>query len=345
MIDRETYDRIVAQLDSLGNSANDAAKTVKKESKDLVSDFLSSLNYWLNAVGQSFEQVLSEWYNYQNFLLEDEANMLDKQNEILDKKLQEQEDIIDGHKNNIDSIEDELQTARGDRREHLIDMLNAEIAAQREAVAEQKRIEKEQEANEDRLRDIEYERSLQQWQQSLNQAIISNSLAFMNALATSPFVPTGLAMAALATTAGGVQIALIKKQKPKKKYESGGVIEGKSHKDGGVKVLNGRAEVEGGEFITNKVSTMRNIELLTFINSKKKKVDLNDLIEFYSDNSSRKKVNITGKFADGGQLPTIDISRDNNTIVVKDESVYQVSVVDIIKETDKVKRIEALAGL
>lgn len=345
LIDRETYDRIVAQLDSLGNSTNDAAKTVKKQSIDLMSDFFNSIDYWLNAVAQSFEQVLSEWYSYQDYLLEDEANMLDKQNEILDKKLQEQEDIIDGHKNNIDSIEDELQTARGDRRDHLIDQLNAEIAAQREAVAEQKRIQKEQEANEKRLEEIEYQRSKLQWQQSLNQAIISNSLAFMNALATSPFVPTGLAMAALATAAGAAQIALIKKQEPKKKYESGGVIEGKSHKDGGVKVLNGRAEVEGGEFITNKVSTMRNIELLTFINSKKKKVDLNDLIEFYSDNSSRKKVNLTGKFADGGQLPTIDISRDNNTIVVKDESVYQVSVVDIINKENDVKKIRVMAGL
>lgn len=345
LIDRETYDRIVAQLDSLGNSANDAAKTVKKQSIDLVSDFVSSINYWLNEVSQAFSQVMSEWYNYQNFLLEDEANMIDKQNEILDKKLQEQEDIIDKHKNNIDSIEDELQTARGDRRDHLIDQLNAEIAAQREAFAEKKRIQKEQEANEDRLRDIEYQRSLLQWQQSLNQAIISNSLAFMNALATSPFVPNGLAMSALAAAAGGVQIALIKKQKPKKKYESGGVIEGKSHKDGGVKVLNGRAEVEGGEFITNKVSTMRNIELLTFINSKKKKVDLNDLIEFYNDNSSRKKVNLTGKFADGGTLPTIDISPNNNTIVVRDDSTYQVQVVDIIKKTEDVKRIQVMAGL
>ena len=220
----------------------------------------------------------------------------------------------------------------------------AEIAAQRQAVVEQKRIQKEQEANEKRLEEIEYQRSVMQWQQSLNQALISNSLAIMNALATSPFVPNGIAMAALATSAGAVQIALIKKQKPKK-YESGGVIEGKSHKDGGVKVLNGRAEVEGGEFITNKVSTMRNIELLTFINSKKKKVDLNDLIEFYSDNSSRKKVNLTGKFADGGTLPTIDISRDNNTIVVRDDSTYQVQVVDIIKKTDDVKKVRVLAGL
>lgn len=344
LLDRETYDRIVAQLDSLANSANEASKTVKKQSVDLMSDFFDSIDYWLNAVGQSFEQVMSEWYSYQDFLLEDEANMIDKQNEILDKKLQEQEDIIDKHKNNIDSIENELQTARGDRRDHLIDQLNAEIAAQRQAVAEQKRIQKEQEANEKRLEEIEYQRSILQWQQSLNQALISNSLAIMNALATSPFVPNGIAMAALATSAGAVQLALIKKQKPKK-YESGGVIEGKSHKDGGVKVLNGRAEVEGGEFITNKVSTMRNIELLTFINSKKKKVDLNDLIEFYSDNSSRKKVNLTGKFADGGTLPTIDISRDNNTIVVRDDSTYQVQVVDIIKKTDDVKRIQVLAGL
>ena len=68
---------------------------------------------------------------------------------------------------------------------------------------------------------------------------------------------------------GAVQIATIAKQK----FASGGVIQGKSHSQGGVPVMNGTVEVEGGEYITNKVTTSKNVEVLTFINSKKRKLD------------------------------------------------------------------------
>ena len=89
-------------------------------------------------------------------------------------------------------------------------------------------------------------------------------------------------MGALATTLGMVQYALAAKAKP---YAhggqlDGGVAQGPRHPQGGIKVLGGRAEIEGGEFITNRRSTASNIDLLEFINSKKAKVDLGDLLEF-----------------------------------------------------------------
>ena len=67
-------------------------------------------------------------------------------------KYDEQEEILQKHNDNVNSIEGELETARGDRRQHLIDQLNEEIAAQRAAQKEEQRIKKEQEAEQRRLK-------------------------------------------------------------------------------------------------------------------------------------------------------------------------------------------------
>ena len=97
-----------------------------------------------------------------------------------------------------------------------------------------------------------------------------------------------------------------------------------------------------------------NAPLLEFINSKKKKIDVSDLIEFYSSGSVKKnimKMSPKSKFADGGYIPptlstTIEIEdklldsfeRYSNRPVV-------VSVVDITSKQDDVRRVQTLAGL
>ena len=145
---------------------------------------------------------------------------------------------------------------------------------------------------------------------------------------------------------GAVQIATIAKQK----FASGGVIQGKSHSQGGVPVMNGSVEVEGGEYITNKVTTSKNVEVLTFINSKKRKLDLSDFIEFYS--SGVKTYSNTPKtiFADGGtltnnmQAPIID-TRAINAVRSEDNRPIYVSVTEINDVQDRVRRVQAIAGL
>ena len=145
---------------------------------------------------------------------------------------------------------------------------------------------------------------------------------------------------------GAVQIATIAKQK----FASGGVIQGKSHSQGGVPVMNGSVEVEGGEYITNKVTTSKNVEVLTFINSKKRKLDLSDFIEFYS--SGVKTYSNTPKtiFADGGTLPNnmqapmID-TRAINAVRSEDNRPIYVSVTEINDVQDRVRRVQAIAGL
>lgn len=335
------------------NELNEEAKYVKgklkeidADSKDSIGKFIDSINTYINAIGQGIQDVLSQVWANQDASYDKEIENLDKWIDKYEEKLQEQKDITQEYANNIESIENELATARGDRREKLIDDLNAQMSAQRASLAQEKMIENEKKKEEEKKEKLELQQRKRERDRAVISAIISTALATANGLATQPFVPVGIAMGALAGTLGAVQIALIKSQK----YANGGVIQGKPHSQGGVKVLGGRAEVEGGEFITNKQSTSANLDILEFINSKKRRVDLNDLVTFYSSRKALPKPMAKTKFANGGEIPSLRTDLDiNDKLITMFEEFGRrpsvVSVVDIIKAQDKVNKVRTLAGV
>lgn len=354
ILDKFNNDKIsFGDFTNANNELNEEAKYVKgklkeidADSKDSIGKFIDSINTYIQAIGQGIQDVLSQVWENQDASYDKEIENLDKWIDKYEEKLQEQKDLTQEYANNIDSIEDELATARGDRREKLIDDLNAQMSAQRASIAQEKMIENEKKREEEKKEKLELQQRKRQRDRAVISAIISTALATANGLATQPFVPVGIAMGALAGTLGAVQIALIKSQK----YANGGVIQGKSHSQGGVKVLGGRAEVEGGEFITNKQSTSANIDILEFINSKKRRVDLNDLVTFYSSRKALPKPMAKTKFANGGEIPSLRTDLDiNDKLITMFEEFGRrpsvVSVVDIIKAQDKVNKVRTLAGV
>jgi hypothetical protein len=355
LIGTDAYNATKNQLNDLETEINEGMRVTSEASKQLVGEFISSINQYFQVLGQSVQQIMQAVWDYQDYQFDKEQDELDKWNEELDKALDKQEDIIEEHKNNIDSIEDELATARGDRRQHLIDQLNAEISAERAAQKEKQRIEKEQEQAKKREEALEKKRREAEYKRNVMQAFVSWHLSIANGLATQPFLPVGIAMGALATTLGAVQYALVKSQKPYAKggQLDGGVAQGKRHRDGGIPVLGGRASIEGGEFITNRQTTANNVDLLEFVNSKHRKLNIDDFIDFYSSGKAKKNIismSPRTKFADGGQIPTLDNTYSFDDRLLEAFEKYAdrpsvVSVVDINNKQDDVKRVQALAGL
>ena len=219
------------------------------------------------------------------------------------------------------------------------------MQAQRESLAEQKRIEKEQEKLDAKKKKLEDDNNKRKKSQAIITAIINAALAISNAAVNNWPIPA-IPMIAAATAVGAAQIAAVKAAK----YADGGVLQGKSHRQGGIKVLGGSAEVEGGEYITNKRTTAKNVDLLDYINSKKKRVDLSDLIEFYADKPKSIR-NISKKyFADGGQLPSLrnDININDRILTAMEqynERPIYVEVTEIMNKADDVRRVQTLAGL
>ena len=343
------FDKIMTQLDSLEAEAKTTAQGVSEDLKNLLGDFLGSIDQWVQQTGQAMNSILGSLSeisdNHYEAEIEKQEKYIEKYEELLDK----QRDITQQYADEVESIEDELATARGDRRQHLIDQLNAEMAAQRASLAQEKKIEAEKKKAEEKQKKLEHDQAVKKKKMQLAQAYINMAMSVSMAAVNNWPIPA-IPMMALAAATGAAQIAAIQSQNIPS-YGSGGVIQGKSHKEGGVKVLGGRAEVEGGEFITNKATTAKNVALLEYINGKKRKVNLDDLIEFYGGSSVKKNIQgIRTKFADGGVIPTLrsDITVNDRILnAIEDYSTKPtvVSVVDIIDRTQRVNDVKVMAGL
>lgn len=329
------YNDIKEQGNRAKESLSSDLKDIRRNIKENIETDIAAFNQYFTAAFQGLGDVLG-WLNERAMAeLDYQRDMLDKENELLDKKLQEQEDITSRHKERIDEIEDELKTARGDRRDALIDALNEQIAAQRKSLVEEQKIEKQKEALKQKEDALELERKKKQREQDILQAIISTALATANGLATKPFVPVGIAMGSLATSLGLAQIAIMRSTK----YAEGGLLRGKDHAHGGIKTPYG--ELEGNEFVINKSTTMKNLSLIDFINSNKKKLDLSDFIGYFNKTSKPALKNTSNglKFANGGLLERFSPERNLNLNI---KSV--VAVKDIIDATDGYNRVQVLAG-
>ena len=355
LIDDEMYSSTLRELDNLSQGIGEKMDEIKKKLSvgEQIGTFISDFQQYFNALGQGLQQIMQAVWSAEDAAFDREQEALNKENERIQDALKKNEEILERHSNNVNDIEDELSSARGDRRQHLIDQLNAETEAQREAAQEKKRIEKEQEALQRKQDALDKKRKEAQYKRDLANILVSGAMAAVNAYATKPFVPVGLTMGSLALALTAAQYAIAKSAKP---YAhggqlDGGVADGPRHSQGGIKVLGGRAEIEGGEFITNRTSTAKNIDLLEYVNSQKRKVDINDLIDFYSSGKPKKVVqSIRGRFAEGGNLPTLRTDIEVNDRLVSAFEDYAktpsvVQVVDIIDRTKKVNNIKVLAGL
>lgn len=348
------FDTAMTELDALGTEAMETAESVKQDLEDLGGNFWGSINQWVQAVGQTMNSILSSLSEIQSNKYDKMIEQQEKYIEEYEELLNKQKEITQEHASAVDSIEDELSTARGDRRQQLIDMLNAEMAAQRASLEQQKKIEREKEKADDKKKKLEHDQAVAKKKMQLAQAYINMAMSISMAAVNNWPIPA-IPMMAAASAAGAAQIAAIKSQNIPS-YGSGGVIQGKSHKEGGVQAVVGNSpiELEGNEFIIRKKSTIPNLNLLDFVNRSEKKLSLEDFIGFYTnENGMRKRVISNSprtKYADGGQIATLrnDINLSDRMLTAFEDysnRPVQVAVVDIIDRTQAVNDVRVMAGL
>lgn len=345
----DDFQQAKRELDGLAQDTADAAQDVTEKLKDVEGEFIRSIQQYIQFFGQGLQTIMQSLWSAEDVAFDKEQDAIDKENERLEKALDKNEEILQRHTNNVNEIEDELSTARGDRRQHLIDQLNAETEAQREAAQEEKRIKKEQEALKKKEEALDRKRKEAQYKRDLANILVSGAMAAVNAYATKPFVPVGLTMGSLALALTAAQYAIAKSARP---FKDGGVLEGPSHANGGIKVYGGRAELEGMEYITNKQTTQRNVDLLDYINSKKRRLDLSDFVEFYGGGKvkeSVKKISPQAKYANGGVL-TLPNNIDFNRDLIGAFNAYSnrpvvVDVREITSKQESIHNVRVLAGL
>lgn len=359
-IDFDQFTEGKKQIDGLKKQAKQSAEDTQNSLKDLFQTWAGSINDFAQKIASEFQnlygtfnEIMSLKYDMEEEALDREQEQLDKESEMVENAYDKQAEIVQRYKDAINSTEDELKTARGERRLALIDGL----AQQREAYLQEtdalkkQQIEKEKIAKkEDALKKkqdaLEKKRKQQQKQQSLINAIVNTALGVTQALSAYP-PPASWILASAVSALGAVQISTISSQK----YAQGGVLDGPSHSQGGIKVptKRGMSEVEGNEFITNKKTTTHNTEMLYYINSIKRKITREDMEKFFD---GKGKVSISPRhslrFASGGQMPELTDYNLKGTINEQQqlpEIRVVAEVVDIANALDNYTRIQTLAGL
>lgn len=360
-IDFAGFQRGKQEIDALRTKAEQEAKNTQESLDDLFQSWCQSVNDFVSQIGSQMQSMLSVISDIQSmrFDMEEEAldreeANLERESEMIEKAYSKQADIVQAYKDRINDTENNLKNARGERREALIASLEQQKKAyERETeVLKKQELEKEkiaqkEEALKKKQEQLEKKRKQAQQQASLIQAIINTAMGVTQALGAYP-PPASYIFAAAVGALGAAQIATIASQK----YADGGVIQGKSHAEGGIKVLGGRAEVEGNEFIVNKKTTLQNKDLLYYVNSIKRPLTLADMQTFFDERGKFKvPASHATKFANGGTLPMPELVDFNLKEVInaqqpsQDDRPIVVSVVDIVNESDNYRSVKAMAGL
>ncbi len=158
----------------------------------------------------------------------------------------------------------------------------------------------------------------------------------------------GPPLAALVALNGAIQLKMMTAQLAK--FRDGGLLHGKRHSQGGMRIEGTNMEVEGGEFVVNRVSTDKNLGLVKYINEQRRELKLKDLDTFFARSSQGLEPSFKRMFAQGGQLPTIKPATnvDNDSLIKAIQAIKiepKVAVTDIHRAQDNMVSVSGWSGV
>lgn len=265
------------------------------------------------------------------FQIEEAEEALDKATEMHDKSV----DQLEESQNKVKELNDKMKNSSGAQLEALKQQQADEMLLLAQREAEEKRLAREKEKREKELAKKEKQQRKLELKMQLIEGIANTAVSVTKALTWG--WPLGAIFAGIIGAMGAMQTAIIAKQMSK--LADGGLLQGRSHAQGGIPVGNTGIEVEGGEYVINKRSTAKYLPLLQAIN----------------EEGARKKTvaNQLGKYANGGQLNYQRISSnldsvDTNKVIQNSidqiDMHPQVSVVDINRGQKNLTQVRQMAG-
>lgn len=278
-----------------------------------------------------FDPINEAFSSMLEFQIEEAQEALDKATEMHDKSV----DQLEESQNKVQELNDKMKNSSGAQLEALKQQQADEMLLLAQREAEEKRLAREKEKREKELAKKEKQQRKQELKMQLIEGIANTAVSVTKALTWG--WPLGAIFAAIIGSMGAVQTAIIAKQM--NKLADGGLLQGRSHAQGGIPVGNTGIEVEGGEYVINKRSTAKYLPLLQAIN----------------EEGARKKTvaNQLGKYANGGQLNYQRISSnldsvDTNKVIQNSidqiDMHPQVSVVDINRGQKNLTQVRQMAG-
>lgn len=320
---------------------------LQNQLKQLEDDLLSYQKNIITEYVQNISNALGSVFSAINSVLQLE---IDDANEKYDAISQKYDEVVSKREesdNRLQELEERAQNARGGRALILQEQINAEMTANQQLANQERELAKEKEKQEKEIAKKEKQQKRVQITQSIAQAFTETSLGVMKAISASPLT-LGLPWSAIIAATGALQIGVMTAQLAK--LEDGGLLNGKRHADGGMRIEGTNIEVEGGEYVINRDSTNKNLSLVKYINSQRRALGPNDLNSFFSQNYQGFEPPFKRMLETGGQLPAVDntVSIDNEALIDAIRTVKiepKVAVTDINTVQKDVVKVDNSAGM
>ena len=338
-------------------------RQIDKKTNEIDADYAESLGNRIKDIYKAFSENMFEP------LAEGFTALLDYQIEEAEKRLEDVEELLDkavelreDSEEKIEEINNKLKESDKGNTEALKQQLADEQVLLVQRQQNERDLQKQKEREEAIIRKKEKQQRKIELGQKLIEGIVNTAVGVTAALKYG--IPLGPIFAAIIGAMGALQTGIIIKQMSK--LEKGGLLKGKSHKQGGMRVEGTNIEVEGGEFVVNKKSTTKYINLIEAINEDNPVKVRRLSNRFENGGVMGKPTTIINnynhaplvsssirKFADGGQLnygqSVAAIERNSDAYRVTEALNNMdfnpvVSVVDIQKKTNSLTKVKDLAG-
>lgn len=336
---------------------------IDKKTNELEKDYAESLGKRIQDIYKAFSENMFEP------LAEGFTALLDYQIEEAEKRLEDVEELLDkavelreDSESKIEEINNKLKESDQGNTEALKQQLADEMVLLVQRQQNERDLQKQKEREEALIKKKEKQQRKIELGQKLIEGIVNTAVGVTAALKYGPIL--GPIFAAIIGAMGALQTGIIIKQMSK--LEKGGLLKGKSHKQGGMRVEGTNIEVEGGEYVVNKKSTTKYINLIEAINEDNP-VKVRRLSNRYENGGVMGKPTTIinnynhaplvsssiRKFADGGQLnygQSVAAIEQNTGASRITEAIQNmnfnpvVSVVDIQKKTNSLTKVKDLAG-
>lgn len=361
MLDEKT--KADAQYAMEYEKTQQSIQDIDKKTNSIFSDYAESLGKRIEDIYKAFSENMFEP------LAEGFTALLDYQIEEAEKRLEDIEELLDkavelreDSEERIEEINDKLKDSDVANKEALKQQLADEEVLLVQRQQTERDLNKQKEREEALIKKKEKQQRKIELGQKLIEGIVNTAVGVTAALKYGPIL--GPIFAAIIGAMGALQTGIIIKQISK--LEKGGLLKGKSHKQGGMRVEGTNIEVEGGEFVVNKKSTTKYINLIEAINEDNPfkvrrlsnsfanggRLGGTTIINNYNSSSHLVSSSIN-KYASGGRLDyggSVAAIEQNTTTNRITEAMSHinfnpvVSVRDITKKTNDMVKVVDLAG-
>lgn len=286
-----------------------------------------------------------------------EIEGIDEQVTHIDAKQKEYTGIKEEQNLKIKELEAQRQRAIEANNLAEVSSLDAKITKEKDL---KKEAEDEETALENREKELNNKKAKKQAEQEkidklkrkadllkkIGEATADIARGVTQALSYGPFL--GPVLAAVVAAAGAVQIGIMSKQLAK--FEQGGLLRGRRHAQGGMRVEGTNIEVEGGEYIINRETTSHNLGLISYINNQRKQLAADDLKGYFAKASSGAEVAFSRKFESGGYIAPslIETGSDTGELIDAIRSMKfepRVAVTDILRVQEQMTSVDGWSGM